>query len=142
MTQIINVLNNGSKAGTKTGVVQVNGFNVSPNTITAAPTPATLSQAELNQYDYWNITQTSAATDEFDLPDAAAIGQVLTFRATTAFELRTETDSNDINNVTNTGYTATAGDVFTAYKVTATDWIVTKVTILGAAATVVAGVAA
>jgi hypothetical protein len=141
MTKIINVLNNGNKDGALTGVVEV-GFNVCPDNITAAPTPATLTRSQLNKYNYFKVAQTSASTDEFDLPDAAAIGEKITLYAVSAFELRTETDSNDINNVTNTGYTTTAGDVLTCWKVNATDWMVTKLTILGAAVTVVAGVAA
>jgi len=135
-------LNNGNKFGAKVGVVNVNAFNVSPNTITADATPATIPTGELNLYDYWRVTQDDASTDEFDLPDAAAIGQVLTIFCVTAFELRTETDSNDINNVSVKGYTTTAGDVLTCFKVSSTDWLVTSVTILGAAVTVTAGVSA
>ena len=141
MTQFISTFNDGNKDKTLTGLVQI-GFNVCPTTIEADATPATLTQAQLNKYNYFKIAQDDAATDEFDLPDAAAIGQKITLFAVSAFELRTETDSNDINNVTNTGYTTTAGDVLTCFKVSATDWIVTKLTILGAAVTVVAGEAA
>ena len=140
MTKIKNIFNDGEKFGTRVGKLNVNG-NVYPSTISAAPTAASLTRADLNQYDYFKIAQTSASTDEFDLPDAAEVGEVITLFAVSAFELRTETDSNDINNVTNTGYTSTAGDVFTCFKVSSTDFIVTKLTILGAAVTVVAGVA-
>lgn len=140
MTKIRNLFNNGKRFGAKLGSVNVNSFNVCPDTITAAVIPATLTRAQMNQYDYFNIGS-GGATNEFDLPDAAEIGEVLTLRATAAFELRTETDGNDINNVPDTGYATTAGDVLTCFKVTSTDWIVKKVTILGAAVTVVAGVA-
>ncbi|MEK0326933.1 MAG: hypothetical protein QQN63_14645, partial [Nitrosopumilus sp.] len=134
MTQIISTFNNGNKDGTLTGIVQI-GFNVDPSTITAAATPVTLTQSQLNKYNYFKISS-GGTTNEFDLPDAAAIGQVLTLFAVAAYELRTETDSNDINEDTNVGYAVAAGEVLTCFKVSSTDWLVTSVSVAGVAATV------
>ena len=141
MAKIWTIFNNGGKSNAKSGVAKINSFNVCPDTITAAPTAATITQAQLNLYDYFKVAQTSAATDEFDLPDVAEVGDVITLYAVSAFELRTQTDADKINNVTATGYTTTAGDVLTCTKVATDNWMVTKLTILGAATTVVAGVA-
>ena len=134
MTQIISTFNNGNKDGTLTGIVQI-GFNVDPSTITAAATPVTLTQSQLNKYNYFKISS-GGATNEFDLPDAAAIGQVLTLFAVAAYELRTETDSNDINEDTNVGYAVATGEVLTCFKVYSTDRLVTSVSVAGVAATV------
>ena len=142
MTKIINTLNNGNKNGAKVGAVNVNSFNVAPDTIVAAPVAATIPLSDLNLYDYFKVAQTTAGTDEFDLPSAAAVGQVITLYAVSAFELRTETETDDINDVASLGYAVIAGDLMTCTKVTATAWTVTKLTILGAAVTVVAGIAA
>lgn len=142
MAKIINVLNNGNKNGALVGEVMVNSFNVSPNQITADATPATIPDAELNLYDYWNVTRDTADTDEFDLPTAAAIGQVITIYCVTGFELRTELDADKINNVTVKGYKTVTGDVLTCTKVASDNWMVSSLTILGAAVTITAGVAA
>jgi len=144
MTKIINILNNGNKDGAKTGEVIVGSYNVAPTTINAAPTPATISVSDLNKYDFWKVQRTSADTDEFDLPDGAALGQVITLYCVTGFELRTATDSNKINDVASKGFTTVTGDLIKCTKVTAGSagsWIVEKLDKLGAVVTVVAGVA-
>ena len=141
MAKIFNLFNNGGKANAKTGEVNVNSFNVSPDTVTAAPVAATLTRGDINVYDYFKVAQTSAATDEFDLPTAANIGEVITIYAVSAFELRTELDADKINNVTAKGYATTAGDLLTCTKVASDNWMVTKLTILGAAVTIVAAIA-
>lgn len=140
MTKIINVLNNGHKDGAKVGEVQINSFNVAPDTITADASPATIATSDLNLYDYWNVTQDDADTDEFDLPDGAAVGQVITLYCVDVFELRTETDTSKINNVASKGYKTALGDLLTCTKVSSTEWVVSSLTKLGAAVTITAGI--
>ena len=142
MTKIKNIFNDGSKSGAKVGMVSIAGGNVFAETIVAAPTARLILVSDINQADFFNVAQTSAATDEVDLPDAAEVGTQITLYTVSAFELRTETETYTINNVASTGYTSTAGDKFVCTKTTATNWEVLKTTILGAAVTVVAGVAA
>ena len=140
MTKIRNIFNNGQRFGAKTGVVKVNSFNVCPDTVLAAATAVTLTRAQMNQYDYFTITS-GGATNEFDLPDAAEIGEVLTLYAAAAYELRTETDGNDINNDPDVGYAVSLGETIRAYKVNTTDWLVTSLSSAGAAVTVNATIA-
>jgi len=141
MTKIRNIFNNGERFGAKTGVVQI-GYNVSPDTITADASPATVTRALMNQYNYFKVTRDTADTDEFDLPTAAAIGETITLYCVTGFELRTELDADKINNVPSKGLTTVTGDLVTCTKVASDNWMVTSLTILGAAVTLVAGVAA
>jgi len=140
MAKIKLVQNDGGKKEAKVGAVKVNSFNVSPDTVVAAPVAVTLSKGDLNLYDYFNVDQTSADTDEFDLPSAADIGDVITLYSVDVFELRTELDADKINNVASKGYTTVVGDVLTCTKVASDNWMVTSLTILGAAVTVVATV--
>lgn len=141
MAKIISVLNSGGAKEARVGAVKVNSFNVSPDTIIADASPATISAGDLNLYDYFLIDQDDADTDEFDLPSAAEIGDVITLFAVDVFELRTELDADKINNVADKGYQTTVGDVLTCTKVASDNWMVTSLTILGAAVTVVAAIA-
>ena len=141
MTKIRNIFNNGKRFGAKLGEVQV-GHNVSPDTITADASPATVTVALMNQYNYFKVTRDTADTDEFDLPTDAEIGYSRTLYCVTGFEIRTELDADKINNVASKGYTFTTGDVVTCTKVASDNWQVTKVTVLAAVVTIVAGVAA
>jgi len=125
MTQVISTLNNGSRNGTLTGLVQM-GWNVCPDEITAAPTAATITQAQLNKYNYFTIGNTSANTDEFDLPDLAAIGDTIALYTVDACEIRTTTEADLINAVGSQGLTSTAGDLFFATKIAAASWYIWK----------------
>ena len=125
MTQIISVKNNGSRDGTLTGLVQI-GNNVCPDTITADAVAVTLSQAQLNKYNYYTISRDDANTDEFDLPDLAEIGTQISFITPAIVEIRTTTEAHEINGVASKGITTTAGDLFTAIKISATEWYIWK----------------
>jgi hypothetical protein len=141
MTKIRNIFNNGKRFGAKLGVVNV-GHNICPDTITADATPAVLTVAQMNQYNYFNVTRDTADTDEFDLPDAAEVGYSMTLNCVTGFEIRTETDSDLINAVTNTGYTTTTNDIVYCTKVAATKWVMWKLAAAdGAVTSIVPGVA-
>ena len=126
MPKIINVLNNGSKKGAKVGVVNVNSSNVCPTTIVAAPTPALMVVDDFNLYDYFVVDQTSADTDEIDLPDATPTGTQFTIYCADVVELRTETDSIEINGVASKGYTTVALDLIYVTK-TALGWNMWKI---------------
>lgn len=145
MAKIWTIFNNGGKAKAKTGVVKVNSFNVCPDTIVAAPTPATLTAEQLAKYDYFLVDQTSAATDEFDLPDAAEVGDVITLYAVSAFEVRTETDAAEINGVGSFGFTTVAKSTYTCTKVepsgSVDEWRVVAVAENGSVTTLTVNVA-
>jgi hypothetical protein len=139
MAKIYTFSNQGGSA--KIGNVYVNALNVAPDTIVAAPTPATINPNLIRDYDFFYVDQTSADTDEIDLPTAAPIGTVIHFYCLDVVEIRTELDTDKINNVASKGYTTTAGDLITCIKVLSDNWVMNKVTILGADTTVVAATA-
>jgi len=142
MTQIISDKNNGSANGTLLGMVQI-GWNVCPDSITAAPTAATLTQAQLNKYNYFNLLQTDADTDEFDLPALADIGDMIALYSEEVVEIRTTTEADLINAVGSQGFTTTAGDLVICIKVAAAAWYVFKFLAAdGAVTSIVPGVAA
>ena len=142
MAQIISDKNNGSRNGTLMGLVQV-GWNVCPDEVTAAPTAATLTQAQINKWNYFTIGNTSGATDEFDLPALANVGQSFAFFCEDTCEIRTTTETDTINAVASKGFTPLAGDLVLAVKVTATGWFLHKILASdGAVTSIVPGVAA
>jgi hypothetical protein len=123
MTKITNLYNLGSARGAKVGEVNVNGHNVCPDTITADATPATLTRDQLNQYDWFFVEQDTANTDEFDLPTSITeIGESFVIYANDAFEIRTETETDEINGVGDKGFTTVAKSMYICTKVAAAEW--------------------
>ena len=145
MTKITNNFNDGSKAGAKLGVVNVNSYNVCPDIITADASPATITRAQLNQYDFFQVQQDTANTDEFDLPDHAEVGESFVIYALDAFEVRTETDAAEINGATADGFTTVAKSMYICTKVppssTDEEWRVVAIAENGSVTTLTVNIA-
>lgn len=145
MTKIRNIFNNGKRFGAKVGIVNVNGYNVCPDVITADASPATITRAQLNQYDFFKVQQDTANTDEFDLPDHAEVGESFTIYALDAFEVRTETDAAEINGATADGFTTVAKSMYICTKVppssTADEWRVVAIAEDGSVTTLTVNIA-
>jgi hypothetical protein len=146
MTKIRNIFNNGKANGAKLGVVNVNSFNVCPDTITADATPATVTRAQLNQYDFFKVQQDTANTDEFDLPADAEVGDSFVIYALDAFEVRTESETAEINGAASAGFTTVAKSMYQCTKVPATgsvdEWRVVAIAENGSVTTLTVNVAA
>lgn len=126
MTKIRNIFNNGKKNGGKLGVVNVNSYNVCPDTILAdaAGSAAVLTRSQMNLYDFFKVDDVNGSTDQFHLPDAAEVGESFTVYALTAFEMHTETETDTINDTASFGFNTVAGSMYVCTKVTSTAWIV------------------
>ena len=118
---------NGGKPNIDAGSLKrVNAFNVYPSTIVATATTGTnLPKTHLDNYEWFNVAQTSAATDFITLPDAA-IGAVVVLYAVSACKVQGQA-SDTINNVApTTDITLAAGSVSYLRRTTATAWILTQ----------------
>jgi len=69
MAKIYNLRNNGD-GSVLFGLRQVNSYNVFPTTVTATAAGTTISYNSFNNYDWFNVAQTGAATDSVFLPVA------------------------------------------------------------------------
>jgi len=124
---------NGGKPSIDAGSLKrVNSFNVYPSTIVAtASTGTNLSKSLLDNYEWFNVAQTSAGTDFITLPDAP-IGTVIVFYAISACKVQGQ-GSDTINGVApSTDITMAAGSRSTLVKNTATAWTLTHVAANGA----------
>jgi len=75
MAQIYNVRNNGNSQ-VSLGLKYVNSYNVAPSTYVATPTPFTsIPNSVWINNDFFNVTQTSAATDSVILPTYVGINK-------------------------------------------------------------------
>src|SRR5882672_7240446 len=91
---------NGGKRSRKTGVVSVNAFNVYPTALVAtAGTATTLSLDLLDSYEFFNCSQTSAATDKLAIPSGADIGQKIVIKSVTTSFGVIKSGSDTINGV-------------------------------------------
>lgn len=131
MAKIINLFNGGKKSR-KTGLVNVNSWNVYPTTLVAtAATATTLSLDLLDSYEFFNGVQTSAATDKIAIPAGADIGtQIVIKSAGTSFGV-IRSGSDTINGVS-TIVTLAANATAILRKVSSTAWILTHYATTGA----------
>lgn len=124
---------NGGKPSIDAGSLKrVNAFNVYPSTIVAtASTGTNLPLTHLDNYEWFNVAQTSAGTDFITLP-AAAVGSVIKLYAISACKVQGQ-GSDTINNVApSTDITLAAGSVSTLTKVSATAWLLVQQSSVGA----------
>ena len=126
MTVIKAIYNAGGQKLAKTGLVNLHSYNICPTTQVAASTPLVLSVDDFKLYDYFVVDQTSADTDEIDLPDATPTGTRFTIYCADVVELRTQTDTIEINGVASKGYTTVALDLIHVTK-TALGWNMWKI---------------
>ncbi len=130
MASIVNLFNGGKKSR-KTGVVKVNSKNVYPTGLVAtAGTATTLSLDLLDSYEFFNATQTSAATDKLAIPSGADVGTQIIIKATASFGV-IKSGSDTINGVS-TIVTLAAGATAILLKVSSTAWILTHYATSGA----------
>jgi hypothetical protein len=118
---------NGGKPTIDAGSLKrVNSFNVFPSTVVATATTGTnLSRALIDNYEWFNVAQTSAGTDFITLPDCP-IGTVINLYAVSACKVQGQ-GSDTINNVApTTDITLAASSVSLLRKTTATAWILTQ----------------
>lgn len=125
---------NGGKPSIDAGSLKrVNSFNVYPSTLVAtATTGTTMAKTLLDNYEWFNVAQTSAATDFLTLPDAP-IGSVVVLYAISACKVQGGA-SDTINGVApTTDITLAAGSVSYLRRTTATAWILTQHSAAGVA---------
>jgi hypothetical protein len=130
---------NGGKPNIDAGSLKrVNSFNVYPSTIVATATTGTdLERKHLDNYEWFNVAQTSAATDFITLPDAP-VGAVVVLYAVSACKVQGQ-GSDTINGVApTTDITLAAGSVSYLRKVSATAWILNQHSSAGVASSPVA----
>jgi len=147
MTKIRNIFNNGQRFGAKTGVVKIGSYNVCPDTITtdAAGSAATLTRAQMNQYDYFKVARTNGATDQFHLPDAAEVGESFALYSILPFEVHCEVTTGEINGTGSLGFDTLAKALYICTKTvdhaTVDEWSVLQITEGGATTAVTVDVA-
>jgi hypothetical protein len=118
---------NGGKPTIDAGSLKrVNSFNVYPSTIVAtASTGTNLLRSYLDNYEWFNVAQTSAGTDFITLPDAP-VGTVIKLYAVSACKVQGQ-GSDTINGVApSTDITLAAASVSTLTKVTSTAWVLVQ----------------
>lgn len=126
MAKIVNTRNNGNPS-IRYGEVVVNSKNLSPVALTATASGYTLTQANIDSYDMFNVAQTSASTDKIVLPSTFPVGTVLEFFFVSAASIGVATGaSQTINNGADTTKVACAASTSAEVrKVSSTRWIVT-----------------
>jgi hypothetical protein len=111
----------------------------------ATPNAGTLTRAELNKYDFFKIDQVNAATNEFDLPDIAEVGDSFVLYAVNPFEVRTATDSDEINGAASFGFVTVAKSTYYCTRVpessSAKEWRVLAIAEDGSVTTVAVTIA-
>lgn len=123
MSKIVNLFNGGKKSR-RTGVVNVNSYNVHPTTLVAtAAGAATLTLDLLDGSEFFTGNNTSAATDRILIPASADIGTQIIIKAGTSFGV-IRSGSDTINGVT-TIITIAANGTAELLKTAATTWILT-----------------
>lgn len=142
MTKIRNIFNNGKKNGGKLGIVNVNSYNVCPDTIVAdaAGSAATLTRSQLNLYDFFKIDDTNGATDQFHLPDAAEVGESFVLYPLTAVEIHSQTATDEINGTASKGFNSVAKSMYFVTRTSATEWAVLAVAEAGSVTTLTVNV--
>ncbi|HEY0751935.1 MAG TPA: hypothetical protein VGD26_12315 [Chitinophagaceae bacterium] len=124
---------NGGKPSIDAGSLKrVNSFNVYPSTIVAtASTGTTMSRNLIDNYEWFNVAQTSAATDFITLPDCP-VGTVIKMYAVSACKVQGQ-GSDTINGVApTTDITLAADSVSTLTKTSATAWVLLQQSSAGA----------
>lgn len=124
---------NGGIPSVEYGFKLANSYNVAPTTYVALPTTGVaIPLSELDKYDWFTVTQTSAATDLVILPNAP-IGTIIRFFSTTAVRIKAAASSGiGTNGGTDAqGITTVAGDLHEFVRASATNWLVSKVVAAG-----------
>lgn len=131
MAKIVNLFNSG-KRSIKTGVVKVNSYNVYPTALVATAAGATtLTLPLLDSYEFFNCSQTSAATDTLIIPAGADVGQIIVIKSVTTSFGVIKAGSETINGVS-TIVTLAANATAILRKVSSTAWILTHYATSGA----------
>lgn len=127
------------RASIRQGFANVNSRNLSPTTITATAAGRAITLSEVDGYDMFNVTQTSAGTDSIVLPNSLPVGTQLVFQAVAAFSINCPSGSSVLlNNVAAPAKAAIAiNTTAIVTKVSATRIIIQVLSTLGATGTVV-----
>jgi hypothetical protein len=107
-------------------LVKTKSGNIYPSTIVAVASPGTpLPIQYLSDYDWFNVAQTGAATNQIILPSAAPIGTVIKLFAVSAVAVKggIATSGIGINaGADTTAIALAAGSVGEFQRVSATNW--------------------
>jgi len=130
MAKIYNVRSGGDGSVTF-GMKQVNSYNVFPTTVVATAGGTTISYNNFQNYDWFNVAQTSAATDSIFLPvattavfpniAAAPIGAEFHVYAISSFAIKIIPASGVLINGVSV-VTCTAGSHGVLTRTSATTW--------------------
>jgi hypothetical protein len=118
---------NGGKPSIDAGSLKrVNSYNVYPSTVVATATTGTAMNRNLiDNYEYFNVAQTSADTDFILLPDCP-VGTVIQFYAISACKVKAGADASGltINGGADTALVVLeAATLYNLEKVTSANWI-------------------
>lgn len=82
------------------GLIEVNSLNVAPTTLVATAAGTLIPLNLIDQFDMFNVAQTSAGTDSIRIPNALPQGADLVFQATSAVSVGCPSGSSVLlNNV-------------------------------------------
>jgi hypothetical protein len=126
-------MGNGGKPSIDAGSLKrVNSFNVYPTTIVAlASTGYTMPKTLTDNYEWFNVAQTSTGTDFITLPDSA-VGTTIVLYAISACKVQ-GANSDTINGVAPaTDITLAAGSRSHLVRNTATTWTLVQISSVGA----------
>lgn len=135
MAQISNVRNDGNGAVT-TGPKQVNSYNVAPYTVVATPSgnanqsvPASkggsvITKTELANFEFFNVNQTSAATDLIVVAPNLPQGTEFQLYATAACKVIISGTDTINGGTAGQGVTMAATNIYMLNKTSTSAWIV------------------
>lgn len=89
----IKSLINGGVAGRLGGFITVNGFHVCPTVQTAVAGGAILNASLIDDYSFFNVVQTSLASDVIQIPSAMEVGEQLVLFAQSAVTIGSQAGS-------------------------------------------------
>lgn len=125
MAKISNVRNDG-KGHITTGPKNANSYNVKPVNVVATSSGATLAQSDLDNFDFFNVAQTSAGTDKIFLASGIDIGAEFRLYCVSACKVFPVASSGiGLNGGTDAqAVTLAAGSVYVFLKTIATNIVV------------------
>lgn len=116
------------------GIKSAGSWNVAPSNLVATSAGTQMTISDIDNYEFFNAAQTSAATDLILLPTAAPVGTVINFFCVSACKVKAVAGTGiGTNGGTDAqGITLVANGLARFQRVSASNWIVTAFTSAGA----------
>lgn len=125
---------NGGVPNRKSIWLGLSEMNISPSVITATSSGVTFEVSLLENYDTFDVAQTSLATDKIIIPESVPVGTVMKFIAASALDLEAETGGAAGFNGGSAGQDIpiAAGALLVVQKISAANMIATQYASSGA----------